>query len=193
MSDGPNQPEQPTAPATSTNSVAPSKPQEVIPPGLDTVLRTAGIDPTPEVTKAIEISLMMFRGSLPLPPPPILSEYEKTFPGLTEKIVAWTEEQRIHRQALERQRTDGAEKRMDRGQYIAGGVAIWGLTMAAVAGVWSAPVGVVIAIVAIGGPTAAIWLARSGGQPQSPPPSNVPKGSKPKAAPGAGASTPQAK
>jgi uncharacterized membrane protein len=154
-----------------TNSVASANQQEVIPPGLDTVLRTAGINPTPEVTKAIEISLMMFRGSLPLPPPPILSEYEKAFPGLTNKIIGWTEEQRTHRQALERQRTDGAERRMDRGQYIAAGVALWGLTMAALAGVWSAPVGIVIAIVAIGGPTAAIWLARNGGQPKLPNPS----------------------
>jgi hypothetical protein len=89
--------------AEPTNSPATVKPQEVIPPGLDTVLRKAGIDPTPDVTKAIEISLMMFRGSLPLPPPPILAEYEKTFPGLTEKIIHWTEEQRTHRQSLERQ------------------------------------------------------------------------------------------
>jgi uncharacterized membrane protein len=156
-------------PLEQTNPTSTLHPQEVIPPGLDSVLRTAGIDPTPELTKAIEISLMMFSGSLPLPPPPILAEYEKAFPGLVLKIIKWTEEQRSHRQALERQRTSGSENRMDRGQYIAGAVAIWGLTMAAVAGIWSTFVGVVIAIVAIGGPTAAIWLARTTKPSPSPP------------------------
>jgi uncharacterized membrane protein len=141
---------------------------EIIPPGLDSVLRTAGVDTAdPNVTKTIEI--MLFRGQLPLPPPPILAEYEKHFPGLCDKLVGWTEAQRTHRQALERQRTDGQETRMNRGQFIAGGVALWGLTMAVIAGVWSPAVGVVIAIVSIGGPTAAIWLARNTGTPKTPP------------------------
>jgi hypothetical protein len=47
---------------------------------------------------------------------------------------------------------------MDRGQLIAGGVAIWGLTIAVIAGAWSATVGTAIAVVSIGGPIAAIWL-----------------------------------
>jgi uncharacterized membrane protein len=111
---------------------------------------------------------MLFRGQLPLPPPPILAEYEKHFPGLCDKLVGWTEAQRSHRQALERQRTDGQEIRMNRGQLIAGGVAIWGLTMAALAGAWSPTVGVAIAIVSIGGPTAAIWLARNTGGAKTP-------------------------
>jgi len=53
---------------------------------------------------------------------------------------------------------------MNRSQLITGGVAIWGLTVAAIAGVWGATaVGIVIAVVSIGGPTAAIWMARNTG------------------------------
>jgi uncharacterized membrane protein len=107
------------------------------------------------------MSLMVATASLPLPPSIILEEYEKSFPGLGTKIISWTEEQRRHRQGLERQRTEGAERRMDRGQMIAAGVAIWGLTLAAAVGIFgSSYVGIALAVVSIGGPTAAIWLAK---------------------------------
>jgi hypothetical protein len=47
---------------------------EIIPPALDTALRTAGVDTRdPNVSRAIEISLMMYSGTLPLPPPPVLA------------------------------------------------------------------------------------------------------------------------
>src|SRR5947209_20303268 len=48
------------------------------PPALDSALRNLGIDTRdPNVSKALEISLtMMFSGSLPLPPPAILKEYD---------------------------------------------------------------------------------------------------------------------
>jgi hypothetical protein len=57
-------------------------PTEIIPTTLDTVLRTAGVDTTdPKVSKVIElISLTMFRGSLPLPPPEVLVEYNNAYP-----------------------------------------------------------------------------------------------------------------
>lgn len=118
---------------------------------------------------------MLFRGQLPLPPPSILAEYEQHFPGLCEKVVGWTEAQRTHRQTLERQKTDGQEKRMNRGQIIAGAVALWGLTMATIAAAWSTPAAIAIAIVCIGGPTAAIYLARNTNQ-QTPQPTRPPPG-----------------
>jgi|SRR5712691_2931250 len=105
---------------------------EIIPPALDTALRTAGVDTRdPNVSKAIEISLLMFSGSLPLPPPTVMAEYNSAFPGLVEKIVSWTEEQRQHRMRLERVRTEGSEARFDRGQWIAGAVALGGLALVA--------------------------------------------------------------
>jgi uncharacterized membrane protein len=104
---------------------------------------------------------MVATGSLPVPPASILVEYEQAFPGLGTKIVTWTEEQRKHRQGLERQRTDGAESRMNRGQLIAAGVALWGLTLSAAVGIFGSPyVGIALAVVSIGGPTAAIWIAK---------------------------------
>ncbi|QPF82629.1 DUF2335 domain-containing protein [Bradyrhizobium genosp. L] len=136
---------------------------EVLPPALEGALETAGVDVSdPQVTKAIQVSARFFvaRGSLPIMPPDILAEYEQEFPGLGQKIISWTEQQRTHRQNLERQRTEGSERRMDRGQLIAGGVAVWGLSLATLAAIfgnaWAAGI---IAIVAIGGPTSAIWLA----------------------------------
>lgn len=64
----------------------------------------------------------MARGSLPLPPAAVLSDYNEEFPGLVDKIVQWTDDQRQHRMTLEMRTTIGAEKRMDRGQLIAAGV-----------------------------------------------------------------------
>src|ERR1700687_2443687 len=148
-----------TNPARQPSPSAPPRPQlEIIPPALDGALRSAGVNTqNPEVTRAIEVSLslMVATGSLPVPPASILTEYEQAFPGLGTKIVSWTEEQRKHRQSLEKQRTDGAERRMNRGQLIAAFVAIWGITLAAVVGIFgSLYVGIALAVVSIGGPTA---------------------------------------
>jgi len=123
--------------AKSSERGGPSKQQaQIIAPGLDVALRTAGLNPDdPQVTKAIQISLMMISGgALPLPPPSILAEYEKAYPGIVSKIIEWTEQQRAHRQALERQRTEGSERRMNRGQIIAGTVAVSDLVLAALTG-----------------------------------------------------------
>jgi uncharacterized membrane protein len=128
--------------------------------------------------------MMMASGSLPLPPPAVLSDYNEAFPGLVEKIVDWTEEQRQHRMRLENQVTAGTENRMNRGQLIAASVAIIGLGLAALVGIVGNPyVAMVIAVVSIGGPTAAVYLARGGvtPTPRQPPP-NVPS-KPPKAAP----------
>jgi uncharacterized membrane protein len=155
---------------------APRQQLEIIPAALDGALRSAGVDlQNPDVTKAIEISLslMVATGSLPVPPASILAEYNDTIPGLGDKIVSWTEEQRKHRQGLEKLRTDGAERRMDRGQIFAGVIAVWGLTMAAAVGIFgSLYVGIALAVVSIGGPTAAIWLAK--GMNQKAPPTASP-------------------
>jgi uncharacterized membrane protein len=113
----------------------------------------------------------MSGGPLPLPPAPILAEYEKAYPGLIAKFVEWTDSQRGHRQALENLRQERSERRMDRGQIIAGSVALWGLTVAAVVGIFGNPwVAGIIAIVAIGGPTAAVILARNTGPAKKPEP-----------------------
>jgi uncharacterized membrane protein len=148
---------------------------EFIPPALDSALRTAGIDTRdPNVFRALQISLtMMFSGSLPLPPPEILKEYENIRPELVNKLVEWTEQQAGHRRSLEVVKVQRTENRYDRGQTIAASVAIGGLIISGIVGIFGNPwVAAVIAIVSVGGPTAAIWLARNirsqSAQPQKP-------------------------
>jgi uncharacterized membrane protein len=157
---------------------------DLVPPALDGVLEAAGVDlKNPQVTKALEISMsfMVARGSLPLPPADILAEYEREFPGLGQKLIEWTEQQREHRQSLERYRAEGSERRMDRGQLIAASVAITGLLVAGAVGIFgSAWAAGLIAIVAIGGPTAAIWLASTmNGKGQAFPGARPPRAPKP--------------
>lgn len=118
-----------TNPSPSASS-AEAKAPELVPATLDNVLEAAGVDlKNPEVSRALEISMsfMVARGSLPLPPPELLAQYEKEFPGLGRKLIEWTEQQRDHRQQLERNQVEGAEKRMNRGQLIAAAVALVGL------------------------------------------------------------------
>src|SRR5262245_55628685 len=97
-----------TEPSSTTDVIADQFRQEIIPPALQTALRDVGVDPQdPNVSKALEISLtMMFRGSLPLAPPPILREYGNVRPELIDKLVEWTEQQSTHRRELERLRTE---------------------------------------------------------------------------------------
>ena len=62
-----------------------SDPHEVnspIPPEIQTALKTAGIDPGNE---ALVVSLMKISGSLPLPPPEFLKQWENVCPGISQK------------------------------------------------------------------------------------------------------------
>jgi uncharacterized membrane protein len=151
-------------PSEPTLERSPLDTAETIPAALDSVLRTAGVDTRdPNVVRALEISLtMMFSDALPLPPPPILKEYDSVHPELVNKIIEWTEQQSAHRRALEKTRTERSESRFDRGQWIAATVAVGGLCLAAIEGTFGSPaVAIAIAVVAIGGPTAAIWIAQN--------------------------------
>jgi uncharacterized membrane protein len=149
----------PTAPSGSDGRQVARPEPEVIPPSLEPVFRNAGVNPEdPSVKLAVELSLMMYRG--PLPPPQILAEFEKVQPGLVSKMIGWTEEQGAHRKALENQKTTGDETRKNRGQWIAAGIAFFGLSLATIQGIWgNSYVASIIAIVSIGGPLAALLLA----------------------------------
>jgi uncharacterized membrane protein len=160
------------APTPSEQTSAEKSPiqSEIIPPALNSALRTAGIDTRdPNVFRALEISLTtMFSGALPLPPPQILNEYRNVHPDLVAKIIEWTEQQSSHRKSLELITTKRTQDRYDRGQWIAGSVAVGGLALAAITGIFGNPwVAAVIAVVAVGGPTAAIYLARTMGRAQA--------------------------
>ena len=154
---------EPTLPTTQRNDPPEKREPEadLIPPQLDTVLRKRGLNPEdPHVKTAIEVSMMAWRGSMPFPPPPILADLERIHPGITGKMVQWTDEQRAHRIRLEKIETEGDEKRKDRSQILGGGVAVLGLCLAAVTAIWGNPwTAAVIAIVSVGGPIAAVMLA----------------------------------
>jgi uncharacterized membrane protein len=132
MSDQPTNDEKSRLPS---NPIEPSR-KDILPPALESALRSLGVDPTdPKISKALEISLtMMFSGSLPLAPPPILREYGNIRPELIDKLIEWTEQQSAHRREMERCRTTGSEKRQNRGQLIGAVVMLGGLSLAAVSG-----------------------------------------------------------
>ena len=155
--------------------------QDIVSPALESILRNAGVDPTdPNVSKALEVSLtMMFSGSLPLAPPPILKEYGNIRPELIDKLIEWTEQQSAHRRKLERLRTEGSERRLNRSQWIGAAVALGGLGLAAIVGSYSASTAIAIVLVAVGGPTAAIWLAHNMRRPPPPAPPFPPSTTKP--------------
>jgi uncharacterized membrane protein len=138
-----------------------------LPPGAETELKELGADPSdPRVIGAL---LLGARYAGPIPPPSMLKEYNEAVPGLGERIISWVEKQSDHRRELERVRTRGAEERMKRGQMLAAVVAVVGLIGSGVAAVFSNPWAAgIIAIVSVGGPTAAVALTRGGSPPVLP-------------------------
>jgi hypothetical protein len=124
MTDSPDDGKTPRGTPEMKRSLAPEDQPaetEIIPLELDTALRTAGVDTRdPKISKAVEMSLemslMMYSGTLPLPPPPMLAAYNDAFPGVVEKIISWTDQQRDHRFNIERTRVVRSEDRLDRSQ-----------------------------------------------------------------------------
>ena len=140
-----------------------------LPPSLVKILRDQGIDPRdPEVSKVLEITFTSISGSSSLPPAVLLEQWERLYPGITAKFVEWTEAQSSHRRALETERSQRSEARQDKSQIIFGITAVTGLFLSAAVGVWGHWfVATVIAIVSVGGPTAATALANRGHNPAS--------------------------
>ena len=98
----------------------------------------------------------------PLPSPEVLAEFDEVVPGLAERIVVAWETQTAHRQSLEVGAVGRSDRRKDRAQIFSFATSIAGVIAAGLVGVhghWSAAIG--IAAVAVGGPGAALYLARS--------------------------------
>lgn len=159
-------PDNKTPPAThnklpsKVEKITPS--QDEFPEALRAILKKAGIDEDDPNARVIlnEIStLTAYHG--PIPPPQMLAEYDSVQPGLAGRIVDSWEGQHHHRQHLEIQTTTGSESRMDKSQRNALIVALLGLLVAGAVGIWGNWIAAaVIAIVAVGGPSAATILAR---------------------------------
>jgi uncharacterized membrane protein len=105
----------------------------------------------------------MYRG--PWPPPEMVAELEKLFPGWGQRLLELTEKQIQHRHSLEQKQADRDERRMDRGQLFGFLIAALALASSATTaiktgGSWpGAIVALCIAIVGVGGPAVARILA----------------------------------
>lgn len=103
----------------------------------------------------------------PIPPPSMLAEYDRYFPGLGRELIEAWKGQQQHRQALERETTAGSEKRSNRAQHYALVVAIAAIIGGVILGLygsaWAAGAAVAIVIAGVGGPAAAAIFARSFG------------------------------
>jgi uncharacterized membrane protein len=135
--------------------------QDNLPSDVEKALESAGVNlHNPDVTRAVSVFMRSYRGTLMFPPAFILTEYKSEFPEIVSKIIEWTEKQTDHRQRLERDDFEADKRRKDRSQIGALAVALTGLLLSALVGTWgNGWVAGVIAIVAMGGPTAAIVLA----------------------------------
>jgi uncharacterized membrane protein len=135
-----------------------------IPPPLERALREAGVNThDPEVQRTVQIisvSSISARGTLPLPPPQLLAEYQGVLPDLPQRLINWTETQAAHRREMERLKAEGQESRMNRGQWGALAVALGGLSIAGVVGIYGNGIAsAFIALFSVGGPAAAVMLA----------------------------------
>src|SRR5260370_11897696 len=122
------------------------------------LLRIVGIDTREKTAAVLAISASVSRS--PFPSPEMLHAYDEYKDGMGSEVVEWIKDQTRHRQGLERDRTGGSERRLDRSQVFALAIAMAGLIIAALPSHWSTFVAAVIAIVAVGGPSAASILAR---------------------------------
>ncbi|MHC8508232.1 MAG: hypothetical protein ACYYKD_02355 [Rhodospirillales bacterium] len=127
---------------------------EALPPQIKRLLESQGIDLNdPGMSGVLIQAVKMSIFSGPLPSPQTLAEYKAIDPELLDLIKGWTTGQMNHRMALEREVVSAETKKISVGQRVAGAVAIFGLAMAAVVGIWGNPAtAVAIAAFAVGGP-----------------------------------------
>lgn len=100
----------------------------------------------------------------PLLPPEIMRQYGEVLPGLSEKLVEWTEEESKHRRRLEELAFEEAQLLRRRAQIAGPLVAIVSLAIAGLIGVlnptaFGAAISAVVVIAGVGGPFAARLLA----------------------------------
>jgi hypothetical protein len=129
---------------------------EVIPQVLDAALRAAGVD-TQDPKVSLAISVLLFSAQLQVMPPDWLT----ADPQLRERFIQWTADQHQHRHHLEKMKTERSESRLDKAQIFTFIIAFSGLVGATLTAVlahaqWASAI---LAVAAIGGPTAATILA----------------------------------
>jgi hypothetical protein len=90
----------------------------------------------------------------------MLKAYDDYRAGTGAEVMEWIKDQTLHRQKLERKRTDRSQTRLDRAQKYAFIVALFGLVVAVITSYWNGWAAAIFAIVSVGGPSAATILAR---------------------------------
>lgn len=90
----------------------------------------------------------------------MLKAYDEYKPGMGDEVVDWAKNQTRHRQALEKQSTDGSEHRLNLAQSNSFKIALGGVAVAALVSAWNTPVAIAIALVTVGGPAGATIVAR---------------------------------
>lgn len=103
--------------------------------------------------KGIDVIERSISFSGPLPHPALLAEYEQACSGAADRILTMAEKEQEHRHQEESKMMDQVGKSEKRGQYFAGGIAIIGLTVAAIVAIlgngWTAAV--LAALLGVGG------------------------------------------
>jgi hypothetical protein len=145
--------EEPSKKSASASADQPAVSQETIPPQLAAMLPSL-----PPEAAAIVVKAVMHAG--PIPSPELLGAYPD---DIQSKIIEWADSQHKHRLALEVTETAGNQARMNRGQWMTGGIALASIVAAAIAAVlsrtWIAPAFIVVA--GVGGPTGASALGQA--------------------------------
>lgn len=150
-----NAPKQDEAKLNKKVSTSSADDVEIIPAPVKEILENQGINlDDPQIRGAVQITFEATSYKGPMPPPGMLQAYDQIRPGISDKIIEWTDKQVNHRIALESSAIERNEDRMDTGQKIAGSAAIAGIIAACILGVFGDP-SAAIAVVAIGvgGPT----------------------------------------
>jgi uncharacterized membrane protein len=111
---------QPEAEAGTSGEVTPraggvERPSIEIPDELVEIVQQVD-DPT-KLTTILQFAASFWRG--PLPPPQVLAEYNKAFPGCAERIFAMAEQQSQHRRTIEADVIESDIRLRDRGQICA--------------------------------------------------------------------------
>jgi len=127
------------------------------------------------ISGGVTVSREMHMISSPLLPPAILEEYEKVVPGLSGKLVEWTEFESSHRREMEKATFDELRRLRSRGQLFGFLISAFGLLVAAFLGYLAATnsssvagwLGGLIAVVSVGGPFAARAIANRFGMKSS--------------------------
>jgi uncharacterized membrane protein len=122
------------------------------------------VETAPAVLRAVAAAhLTTSISASPFPSPQMLKEYvEAGFADLPDRIIGTIDRQTQHRQALERQVTEGSERRQNSAQRAAQILGLAGLLASLTAGYLQVPAWICIAgiLVSIGGPNAATVIAR---------------------------------